>query len=93
MQGFYLSSQSENTLLANEFLVNYLGTEEAQRALYEADPRIPVWTTLAEEVSSDPIIAGFIASAQIGVPIAEHPRDGRGLRLLERRGVADHRRR
>jgi arabinogalactan oligomer/maltooligosaccharide transport system substrate-binding protein len=76
VQGFYLSSQSDNALLAQEFLVNYLGTEDAQRALYEADPRIPAWSTLAEEVSSDPIIAGFLASAQGGVPMPSIPEMG-----------------
>lgn len=76
VQGFYLSSQSENALLATEFLVNYLGTEEAQRALYDADPRIPAYTTLAEEVASDPIIAGFLASAQNGVPMPSIPEMG-----------------
>ena len=76
VQGFYLSSQSKNSLLATEFLVNYLGTEDAQRALYEADPRIPAWTTLAEEVSSDPIIAGFLASSQGGVPMPSIPEMG-----------------
>jgi arabinogalactan oligomer / maltooligosaccharide transport system substrate-binding protein len=76
VQGFYLSSQSENALLATEFLVNYLGTEDAQRALYEADPRIPAYSSLAEEVSSDPIIAGFLASAQNGVPMPSIPEMG-----------------
>lgn len=76
VQGFYLSSKSKNALLAQEFLVNYLGTEDAQRALYEADPRIPAWTTLAEEVSSDPITAGFVASAQNGVPMPSIPEMG-----------------
>ncbi|QNO37458.1 maltose ABC transporter substrate-binding protein [Protaetiibacter sp. SSC-01] len=76
VQGFYLSSQSKSKLLAQEFLVNYLGTEEAQRALYEADPRIPAWSTLAEEVSSDPIIAGFVASSQSGVPMPSIPEMG-----------------
>ena len=76
VQGFYLSSKSKNALLAQEFLVNYLGTEDAQRALYEADPRIPAWTTLAEEVSSDPITAGFVASAQTGVPMPSIPEMG-----------------
>lgn len=76
VQGFYLSSQSKNALLAQEFLVNYMGTEEAQRALYEADPRIPAWSTLAEEVASDPIIAGFLASAQAGVPMPSIPEMG-----------------
>lgn len=76
VQGFYLSSKSKNALLAQEFLVNYLGTEDAQRALYEADPRIPAWSTLAEEVSSDPITAGFVASAQNGVPMPSIPEMG-----------------
>lgn len=76
VQGFYLSSQSENALLAQEFLVNHLATEEAQRALYEADPRIPAFTTIAEEVASDPIIAGFLASSQNGVPMPSIPEMG-----------------
>ena len=76
VQGFYLSSQSENALLATDFLVNHLATEDAQRALYEADPRIPAFSTLAEEVSSDPIIAGFLASAQNGVPMPSIPEMG-----------------
>jgi arabinogalactan oligomer/maltooligosaccharide transport system substrate-binding protein len=76
VQGFYLSSQSDNALLANEFLVNYLATEDAQRALYEADPRIPAFSTLAEEVASDPVIAGFLASSQNGVPMPSIPEMG-----------------
>ncbi len=76
VQGFYLSSQSKNSLLATEFLVNYLATEDAQRALYEADPRIPAHTALAEEVASDPIIAGFLASSQNGVPMPNIPQMG-----------------
>ncbi|BDZ64465.1 hypothetical protein GCM10025877_14030 [Agromyces mangrovi Wang et al. 2018] len=76
VQGFYLSSQSENALIAQEFLVNYIATEEAQRALYEADPRIPAWSTVAEEVASDPIIAGFLASSQNGVPMPSIPEMG-----------------
>ena len=76
VQGFYLSSQSKSSLLATEFLVNYLGTEDAQRALYEADPRIPAYSSLADEVSSDPIIAGFLASSQGGVPMPSIPEMG-----------------
>ncbi|WP_156762132.1 sugar ABC transporter substrate-binding protein [Microbacterium karelineae] len=76
VQGFYLSSQSENALLAQDFLVNHLGTEDAQRTLYEADPRIPALTSLAEEVASDPIVAGFLASSQNGVPMPSIPEMG-----------------
>ncbi|MCR2784281.1 MULTISPECIES: extracellular solute-binding protein [unclassified Microbacterium] len=76
VQGFYLSSQSENALLAQEFLTNYIATDEAQKALYDADPRIPAWSTLAEEVSGDPIIGGFVASSQNGVPMPSIPEMG-----------------
>ena len=62
VQGFYVSAESENALVAQEFLVNYLATDEAQKALYEADPRLPAWKSLAAEVASDPIVAGFLAS-------------------------------
>lgn len=76
VQGFYLSAQSENTLLANEFLTNYMATEEAQRTLYAADPRLPALSTLAEEFSSDPITAGFVESAAAGVPMPSIPEMG-----------------
>lgn len=76
VQGFYLSSQSENALLAQEFLTNYIATDDAQKALYDADPRIPAWSTLADEVSSDPIIGGFVASSQNGVPMPSIPEMG-----------------
>jgi arabinogalactan oligomer/maltooligosaccharide transport system substrate-binding protein len=76
VQGFYLSAQSSNALLANEFLANYVATDEAQQALYEADPRIPALTAVAEEVADDPVIAGFLASAQNGVPMPNIPEMG-----------------
>lgn len=76
VQGFYLSAQSSNALLANEFLVNYMATDEAQQALYDADPRIPALTSVAESVSDDPVIAGFLASAQNGVPMPNIPEMG-----------------
>ncbi|MDO5676121.1 MAG: maltose ABC transporter substrate-binding protein [Propionibacteriaceae bacterium] len=76
VQGFYLSSQSANPLLAQDFLMNYLGTEEGQRALYEADPRLPALTVIGESVADDPIIAGFLASAQNGVPMPSIPEMG-----------------
>lgn len=76
VQGFYISSESANKLLAQEFLTTYLATDDAQRALYEADPRLPAWKTLAAEVSSDPVVAGFLASAANGVPQPSIPEMG-----------------
>lgn len=76
VQGFYVSAQSKNLLLANEFLVTYLATESAQQALYDADPRIPAFKSVAAKVSDDPIVAGFIASAANGVPMPSIPEMG-----------------
>lgn len=76
VQGFYISSESSNKLLAQEFLTTYLATDDAQRALYEADPRLPAWKTVAAEVSSDPVVAGFLASAANGVPQPSLPEMG-----------------
>lgn len=76
VQGFYVSAQTQNALLANEFLTTYMATPEAQRALYDADPRIPAYKAVADDVSSDPIVAGFIASAQNGVPMPSIPEMG-----------------
>ena len=76
VQGFYVSAQSENALIANAFLTQYMATPEAQKALYDADPRIPAMTSVADQVSSDPIVAGFAASAKSGVPMPSIPEMG-----------------
>jgi len=76
VQGFYVSSQSENALLANDFLVNYVATADAMRALYEADPRIPAFSEVAQEVAEDPIVAGFLASSKTGTPMPSIPEMG-----------------
>ena len=76
VQGFYVSAQSKNALLAQAFLTQYMATPEAQKALYDADPRIPAMISVADQVSSDPIVAGFIASAKLGVPMPSIPEMG-----------------
>lgn len=76
VQGFYVSSQSKNALIAQQFLTHYLATDEAQQALYDADPRLPAWKPVAEKVASDPVVAGFLASAANGVPQPSIPEMG-----------------
>lgn len=76
VQGFYISAQSDNALLANDFVVNYLGSADGQRSLYEADPRLPALTEVANEVSEDPIVGGFLAASQNGVPMPNIPEMG-----------------
>jgi arabinogalactan oligomer/maltooligosaccharide transport system substrate-binding protein len=77
VQGFFLSSESENRLAANEFLVNYIGSEEIQTALYEVGGRAPALTASFEAaVASDPIVAGFGEVGANAVPMPSIPEMG-----------------
>jgi arabinogalactan oligomer/maltooligosaccharide transport system substrate-binding protein len=73
VQGFYISSQSENTLAANEFLVNYLGTEEVQTALYEVGGRAPALLSAFEAAQDNADVAAFGAVGAEGVPMPNVP--------------------
>ena len=94
VQGFYLSSQSENALLAQRV------PRELPRAPRRRSARCTRPTRASRRgrrsptrSSSDPIIAGFLASSQTGVPMPSIPEMGSVWELLERRPVADHQRR
>ncbi|HEY8590790.1 MAG TPA: maltose ABC transporter substrate-binding protein [Naasia sp.] len=73
VQGFFISSESENKLAANEFLVNYVGTEEVQTALYEVGGRAPALLSAFEAAQSDPDVAAFGAVGAEGVPMPNVP--------------------
>ena len=74
VQGFYLSAESDNAIVANDFLVNFLSTEEAQLALYEAGHRPPALTSAADAAAADdPIVAGFRAVGAEAVPMPSIP--------------------
>ncbi|MBX9243277.1 extracellular solute-binding protein [Actinotalea ferrariae] len=76
VQGFFINAQSDNQLLANDFLTTYMATEEAQIALYEAGDRTPALTAAADTVAADPIAAGFRAAAENAVPMPSIPEMG-----------------
>lgn len=70
VQGFYLSAQSENTLAATTFLVDYIGTPEVQTALYEAGGRAPALTESFEaSLADDEYVAGFGEVGAEAVPM------------------------
>lgn len=73
VQGFYVSAQSKNALLANDFLVNYVATKDVQLALYQAGNRPPALTAAAEDAAKDPVTAGFAAVGAEGVPMPSIP--------------------
>jgi arabinogalactan oligomer/maltooligosaccharide transport system substrate-binding protein len=77
VQGFFLSSESDNSLAATEFLVNYIGSEEVQTALYEVGGRTPALTAAYDAaVAGDPITAGFGAVGAEAVPMPSIPEMG-----------------
>ena len=68
-QGFFLSAFSENTVVAQSFLLDYIATAEAQQALYDADPRNPAFSSVLESIADDPVASTFAASAADGNPM------------------------
>ncbi|TFC96024.1 MULTISPECIES: extracellular solute-binding protein [Cryobacterium] len=77
VQGFVVSAKSKNALAANEFLVNYIGSDKVQTELYEIGGRAPALTSAFEGASSDPITAGFGAVAAEAVPMPSIPQMGK----------------
>ncbi|MBT2500583.1 maltose ABC transporter substrate-binding protein [Agromyces sp. ISL-38] len=76
VKGFFVSSESKNKVAANDFLVNFLGTEEVQLELFKAGNVLPALSAAAETASSDPIIEGFAAVGAEAVPMPAIPAMG-----------------
>ena len=75
-QGFFLSSFSENALLAQSFLLDFVATEETMQALYDADPRGTAWQAILDGLSDDPVVQTFGQSAANGIPMPNIPQMG-----------------
>jgi maltose-binding protein MalE len=73
VQGFMISSFSEQQDLATSFVLDYMSQEASQLALFEAGGRPPALTSAYDQVSSDPDIAGFGESAANGIPLPAIP--------------------
>ncbi|MFJ2504714.1 MULTISPECIES: maltose ABC transporter substrate-binding protein [unclassified Microbacterium] len=76
VKGFFVSSESKNKVAANDFLVNYIGTEDVQLELFKAGNILPALTAAADTAASDPIIAGFQAVGEDAVPMPAIPAMG-----------------
>ena len=71
VQGVYLSSKSQNALLANQFL-DFVASDEAQAKLFELGGRTPA-STKAAAGTSDEILAGFAEAGKDGQPMPAIP--------------------
>lgn len=72
VQGMMVSAFAPNKLLATEFLREFMATDEAMQSLFDADPRPPAWTAVAEGVEDENVQA-FITSAANGNPMPAIP--------------------
>ncbi|MGI9667307.1 MAG: sugar ABC transporter substrate-binding protein [Acidimicrobiia bacterium] len=66
VQGFYQSQYATNPALAQEFLLNFIATDETMLALFEADPRGSAHKATIEAVSDNPVNVTFALSANDG---------------------------
>jgi arabinogalactan oligomer / maltooligosaccharide transport system substrate-binding protein len=76
VQGFMVSAFTENDLAARTFVLDFMGTDEAQLELYEAGNRPPALQSAFDSVQDDEIVAGFGAAGENGVPMPAIPEMG-----------------
>ncbi len=70
-QGFVISAFSENQLLAETFLFDYLATVDFQQAVFDAGGRPTVFEGV--DTSSNPNIAAFVAAGYNAIPMPAIP--------------------
>ena len=71
-QGFMVSAFSENPLLAQAFLTEFVASEEVQLALYEKGNRTPALLSAMEKVE-DPYLAALGEAGAVGLPMPAIP--------------------
>ena len=76
VKGFFINEQSKNKVAANDFLVNYIATEDVQLSLFESGNVLPALAAAAKTASADPIVAGFAAAGANAVPMPAIPAMG-----------------
>jgi arabinogalactan oligomer/maltooligosaccharide transport system substrate-binding protein len=76
VQGFMISSFSEQKDLAKSFVLDFASQESTQLALFEAGGRPPALTSAFEQVSTDADVAGFGESGAAGIPQPAIPEMG-----------------
>jgi maltose/maltodextrin transport system substrate-binding protein/arabinogalactan oligomer/maltooligosaccharide transport system substrate-binding protein len=72
VQGFMISAFSENQILAEAFLFDYIATEETMASIYSSDPRPPAFLAVRESLE-DEIMNGFVAAGAEGLAMPAIP--------------------
>lgn len=71
-QGFMINAFSQNALLAQAFLSEFVATDEGMQLLYDAVPFIPAWNPLAGSIE-DEDLANFREAVANGDPMPAIP--------------------
>ena len=72
-QGFFLSAFSEQSLIAQSFLLDFVATDDTMQAFYDADPRGTAWVNVLEGIADDSQVQTFGNSAANGIPMPNIP--------------------
>jgi len=75
VQGFAVNAMSENVLLAQSFLTEFVATEDAMLALYEADPRGSAYLPAAAKID-DPYLKAIAEAGENAKPMPAIPEMG-----------------
>ncbi len=73
VQGFVMSAKTTNSVATQKFLVEYIGSEQVQTALYKAGNRAPANNAAYEAAQSDADVAAFGEVGASGVPMPNIP--------------------
>ena len=72
VQGFMVSAFSEDPLLAQTFLLDFVATEETMQGIFDADPRPSAYLSVREKID-DPDLIGFAEAGANGLPMPAIP--------------------
>jgi arabinogalactan oligomer / maltooligosaccharide transport system substrate-binding protein len=72
VQAFMISAFSENPILAQAFLTDFVATVDVQYAMYEAGDRSPAMLA-AQEMVDDPYLVGITEAGAVGQPMPAIP--------------------
>ncbi len=75
VQGFMVNANSENLLLAQTYLTEFIATDEAMQIIFDADPRPSAWVAIFE-ATDDEDMQGFAAAGENGQPMPAIPAMG-----------------
>lgn len=76
VQGFVMSAKSQNAVATQRFLVEYIGSQQVQEALFKEGNRAPANKAAFETAKADSDVAGFGAVGANGVPMPNVPAMG-----------------